>query len=98
MIAVLGLIWAYFHWATDSIFLTPRNLSNLMTQMSVTGILSVGQQSEEGGTPSLFRLSLIPPAVRPVAAKRPKAATKPKTVKPSAVPKPRSSLARVKAS
>jgi len=42
MIAVLGLIWAYFHWATDSIFLTPRNLSNLMTQMSVTGILSVG--------------------------------------------------------
>jgi len=42
MIAVLGLIWAYFHWATDSIFLTPRNLSNLMTQMSVTGILAVG--------------------------------------------------------
>lgn len=42
MIAVLGLIWAYFHWATNSIFLTPRNLSNLMTQMSVTGILAVG--------------------------------------------------------
>ncbi len=42
MIAVLGLIWAYFHWSTDSIFLTPRNLSNLMTQMSVTGILAVG--------------------------------------------------------
>lgn len=42
MIAVLGLIWAYFHWATDSIFLTPRNLSNLMTQMAVTGILAVG--------------------------------------------------------
>lgn len=42
MIAVLGLIWAYFHWATDSIFLTPRNLSNLMTQVSVTGILAVG--------------------------------------------------------
>jgi D-xylose transport system permease protein len=42
MIAVLGLIWAYFHWATESIFLTPRNLSNLMTQMSVTGILAVG--------------------------------------------------------
>ena len=42
MIAVLGLIWAYFHWATDSIFLTSRNLSNLMTQMSVTGILAVG--------------------------------------------------------
>lgn len=42
MIAVMGLIWAYFHWATDSIFLTPRNLSNLMTQMSVTGIIAVG--------------------------------------------------------
>ena len=42
MIAVLGLIWVYFHWATDYIFLTPRNLSNLMTQMSVTGILAVG--------------------------------------------------------
>ena len=42
MIAVLGLIWVYFHWATDYIFLTPRNLSNLMTQMAVTGILAVG--------------------------------------------------------
>ncbi|HSI89126.1 MAG TPA: hypothetical protein VK918_08725 [Pyrinomonadaceae bacterium] len=42
MIAVLAAIWAYFHWATNSIFLTPRNLSNLMTQMSVTGILAVG--------------------------------------------------------
>ncbi|HVF30603.1 MAG TPA: sugar ABC transporter permease [Pyrinomonadaceae bacterium] len=42
MIAVLALIWVYFHWATNSIFLTPRNLSNLMTQMSVTGILAVG--------------------------------------------------------
>lgn len=42
MIAVLAVIWGYFHWATDSIFLTPRNLSNLMTQMSVTGILAVG--------------------------------------------------------
>lgn len=42
MIFVLGLIWLYFHWATDYIFLTPRNLSNLMTQMSVTAILAVG--------------------------------------------------------
>ncbi len=42
MIAVLGVIWMYFHWATDSIFLTPRNLSNLMTQMSVTAIIAVG--------------------------------------------------------
>ncbi|CAN5387955.1 sugar ABC transporter permease [soil metagenome] len=42
MIIVVGLIWGYFHWATDSIFLTPRNLSNLMTQMSVTAIIAVG--------------------------------------------------------
>ena len=42
MIGVLAVIWLYFHWATNSIFLTPRNLSNLMTQMSVTAILAVG--------------------------------------------------------
>src|SRR3954464_11042091 len=42
MIAILGAIWIYFHWATGGIFLTPRNLSNLMTQMSVTGVLAVG--------------------------------------------------------
>ncbi|MGI8639186.1 MAG: sugar ABC transporter permease [Pyrinomonadaceae bacterium] len=42
MIGALVLIWLYFHWATGSIFLTPRNLSNLMLQMSVTGILAVG--------------------------------------------------------
>ncbi|HSU25951.1 MAG TPA: hypothetical protein VLI65_08220, partial [Pyrinomonadaceae bacterium] len=42
MIGVLAAIWIYFHWATSSIFLTPRNLSNLMTQMSVTAILAVG--------------------------------------------------------
>ncbi len=42
MIAVLGLIWLYFHWATGYVFMTPRNLSNLMTQMSVTGIIAVG--------------------------------------------------------
>jgi D-xylose transport system permease protein len=42
MIGALILIWLYFHWATGSIFLTPRNLSNLMLQTSVTGILAVG--------------------------------------------------------
>ncbi len=42
MIFVLGMIWLYFHWATNYIFLTSRNLSNLMTQMSVTAILAVG--------------------------------------------------------
>src|SRR5689334_10781642 len=42
MIVVLAAIWLFFHWATNYVFLTPRNLSNLMTQMSVTGILAVG--------------------------------------------------------
>lgn len=42
MLGVLAVIWAYFHWATGYTFLTPRNLSNLMTQMSVTGIIAVG--------------------------------------------------------
>lgn len=42
MLVALAVIWGYFHWATDSIFLTPRNLSNLMLQTSVTGILAVG--------------------------------------------------------
>src|SRR6476646_21689 len=43
MLAVLALIWIFFHWATpNNTFLTARNLSNLMTQMSVTGIIAVG--------------------------------------------------------
>lgn len=42
MIAALALIWVYFHWATGNIFLTPRNLSNLMLQTSVTGVIAVG--------------------------------------------------------
>src|SRR5688500_11243401 len=42
MIAALLLIWLYFHWATGNIFLTPRNLSNLMLQTSVTGVIAVG--------------------------------------------------------
>jgi len=43
MIAVLALIWGFFHWATDgNTFLTARNLSNLFSQMSVTGVLAVG--------------------------------------------------------
>ncbi len=42
MIFVLAVIWLFFHWATDYIFLTSRNLSNLMTQMAVTAILAVG--------------------------------------------------------
>jgi len=42
MLGALVLIWLFFHWQTGSIFLTPRNLSNLMLQTSVTGIIAVG--------------------------------------------------------
>jgi len=42
MLGALILIWLFFHWQTGGIFLTPRNISNLMLQMSVTGILAVG--------------------------------------------------------
>lgn len=42
MLGALVVIWLLFHWQTGGIFLTPRNLSNLMLQMSVTGIVAVG--------------------------------------------------------
>lgn len=42
MLVALVVIWFFFHWQTGSIFLTPRNLSNLMLQTSVTGIIAVG--------------------------------------------------------
>jgi D-xylose transport system permease protein len=43
MLGVLALIWGCFYFATpEGRFLTARNLSNLMTQMSVTGVIAVG--------------------------------------------------------
>jgi ABC-type xylose transport system, permease component len=42
MIGALAVIWIFFYWQTGGIFLTPRNLSNLSLQTSVTGILAVG--------------------------------------------------------
>jgi D-xylose transport system permease protein len=42
MLGALILIWLLFYWQTNGTFLTPRNLSNLMLQTSVTGILAVG--------------------------------------------------------
>jgi D-xylose transport system permease protein len=42
MLGAMILIWLFFYWQTDGIFLKPLNLSNLMLQMSVTGILAVG--------------------------------------------------------
>ncbi len=42
MTAALAIIWGFFHWRTGGNFITAENLSNLMTQTSVTGIIAVG--------------------------------------------------------
>src|SRR5918992_226559 len=42
MVMALVAIWIFFYYATDGIFLEPRNFSNLMRQTAVTGVLSVG--------------------------------------------------------
>jgi len=42
MLFALVAIWIYFNYATDGIFLDPRNFSNLMRQTAVTGVLAVG--------------------------------------------------------
>src|SRR5213593_809913 len=42
MVIALVLIWLYFEWRTDGVFLRPVNLANLLKQMSVTGVLAVG--------------------------------------------------------
>ena len=42
MLGALILIWLFFHWLTGGKFLSSGNLSNLMLQTSVTGILAVG--------------------------------------------------------
>jgi D-xylose transport system permease protein len=42
MLFALIAIWLFFQWATDGIFLGPRNFSNLFKQMAVTGVLAVG--------------------------------------------------------
>jgi D-xylose transport system permease protein len=42
LLLAIVVIWAIFTWKTDGDFLTARNLSNLLRQMSVTGILACG--------------------------------------------------------
>jgi D-xylose transport system permease protein len=42
MVFALVVIWIFFHWATEGIFLSPRNFSNLFKQTAVTGVLAVG--------------------------------------------------------
>lgn len=42
LLVAIALIWAFFSWKTDGGFVSARNLSNLMRQMSITGILACG--------------------------------------------------------
>src|SRR4051812_50095684 len=42
LVIAIAVIWLFFSWQTEGGFLTPRNLSNLMRQMSITGILACG--------------------------------------------------------
>ena len=42
MVIALVALWVIFYYVTEGTFLTSRNLSNLMRQTAVTGILAVG--------------------------------------------------------
>lgn len=42
LLLAIAVIWAFFSWKTDGGFTSARNLSNLMRQMSITGILACG--------------------------------------------------------
>ena len=42
MVLALAAVWIIFTVITQGVFLEPRNLSNLMRQTAVTGVLSVG--------------------------------------------------------
>ncbi|MEJ7139018.1 sugar ABC transporter permease [Amphibiibacter pelophylacis] len=42
LLAATALIWVFFAWQTDGGYVSARNLSNLLRQMSVTGILACG--------------------------------------------------------
>ena len=42
LLLAVAVIWVFFSWKTDGGFTSARNLSNLMRQMSITGILACG--------------------------------------------------------
>ncbi|MFA9216977.1 MAG: sugar ABC transporter permease [Sphingomonadaceae bacterium] len=42
LLFAIAVIWAFFSWKTEGGFISPRNLSNLMRQMSITGMLACG--------------------------------------------------------
>lgn len=42
LVIAIAVIWTFFSWKTEGGFISPRNLSNLMRQMSITGIVACG--------------------------------------------------------
>jgi D-xylose transport system permease protein len=42
LLIAIALIWAFFSYKTEGGFMTPRNMSNLMRQMAITGIVACG--------------------------------------------------------
>jgi len=42
LLIAIAIIWAFFSFKTEGGFISPRNLSNLMRQMSVTGVVACG--------------------------------------------------------
>jgi D-xylose transport system permease protein len=42
LLLAVAVIWTFFSILTDGAFVTPRNLSNLLRQMSITGMLACG--------------------------------------------------------
>ncbi len=42
LLLAVAAIWAFFSVLTDGAFVTPRNVSNLLRQMSITGMLACG--------------------------------------------------------
>ena len=42
LLLAIAVIWLFFFYLTHGAFLTPRNLSNLLRQMSITGLLACG--------------------------------------------------------
>lgn len=42
LLIAVAAIWIFFSVLTDGAFMTPRNLSNLLRQMSITGMLACG--------------------------------------------------------
>ncbi|WP_250500695.1 sugar ABC transporter permease [Caballeronia sp. GAWG1-5s-s] len=42
LLLAVAVIWLFFSFLTNGAFVTPRNLSNLLRQMSITGMLACG--------------------------------------------------------